>query len=324
MLSRLNKRINFEFSLLVLTALMAVIALGTFSYAFVLDRKVDRVLAESLEPQEQTPEEEEEQSKEPGDQDKAVEDPAPTPPAEGDAPTSETLDEVGETSPTLTEESDAGSTPTVTEADSATSPSASISAATDDETSTSSETAATDEGTTLTVADAATTESIETAAAEPPPDQAKGPKEEEKKEEKKEEEKKDPEEMPAEFKALVQAKNLFGAEPKAPLDLQGILGDTVCISGRWIKVGEQQGDIKVLEIMGDKVRIEKDGNEQELSMWQTLPGLPSGGPTPPGGPKPPGGPPSPPAMGPGTPPPGTAPGGPPPGAAPATRVIISQ
>lgn len=76
---------------------------------------------------------------------------------------------------------------------------------------------------------------------------------------------------------LLQSHPLFGAIPKAgppQANLQGILGDTALINGKWIKVGESADGIKLVQTMIGKVLVEIEGKQQEVSVFSDLPSKP--------------------------------------------------
>lgn len=91
--------------------------------------------------------------------------------------------------------------------------------------------------------------------------------------------------LPDDYAALLKTKHPFGAPPRQQVAVQGILGTEAFISGKWVEVGETHGAIKLIEITGDAVVVEVDGERQEHSVWQPLPGVasdaPGTGPGPP-------------------------------------------
>jgi hypothetical protein len=102
----------------------------------------------------------------------------------------------------------------------------------------------------------------------------------------KEKGKKQKAELSEELKQLLDDRPLFGAKPKQQPNLEGILGDSALIGGNWIRVGEEQGGVKLLEITAYGVAIEFEGQRRELSLWSDLPGAGARGapqpPAPPG------------------------------------------
>lgn len=76
---------------------------------------------------------------------------------------------------------------------------------------------------------------------------------------------------------LLQERPLFGAIPKAgppQASLQGILGDTALINGKWIKVGDTEGGVKLVQTMIGKVEVEIEGKRQVVSVFSDLPTKP--------------------------------------------------
>jgi hypothetical protein len=85
--------------------------------------------------------------------------------------------------------------------------------------------------------------------------------------------------LPPELAKLVESKALFGAQPKGetPVQVQGILGDSVLVNGQWIKLGESGGNIAVKDISDNRVVLEVDGKKREVTVWPQMPGLPPQG-----------------------------------------------
>lgn len=87
-----------------------------------------------------------------------------------------------------------------------------------------------------------------------------------------------PSALSPEMVTLVESRPLFGAQPKngpPQANLQGILGEQALINGNWIKVGEEQGGIKLIKTMADKVVVEIEGQQRDVSAWQELPSSPT-------------------------------------------------
>ncbi len=72
---------------------------------------------------------------------------------------------------------------------------------------------------------------------------------------------------------LLEQKPVFGQKPKQQPALQGILGTQAMISGSWVELGKEQNGVKLLEIHANKVVIEFEGQKRDLTLWQDLPGL---------------------------------------------------
>jgi len=87
----------------------------------------------------------------------------------------------------------------------------------------------------------------------------------------------------------LQQRALFGGQKPVAQQpqLEAVLGDSVLISGQWLKLGEKFGDKKLVEFAADRAVLEDDaGQRQEV----TFPGEAGGGPGRPSGPGRPGGP----------------------------------
>lgn len=80
--------------------------------------------------------------------------------------------------------------------------------------------------------------------------------------------------FPQELTDLMKSKSLFGRMPPPNVKIQGILGDKAMINGQWLAMGATTGPIKLVEILGDKVVLEIDGNRQERKLWQDMPNPP--------------------------------------------------
>jgi hypothetical protein len=94
-------------------------------------------------------------------------------------------------------------------------------------------------------------------------------------------------ELSEETEKLLAEHPVFGSKPQQQPNLEGILGDSALISGQWVKLGEQQGSAKLLEINPFGVVIEWDGERRELSMWNDLAGSEARAPSRPRTPPPP-------------------------------------
>ncbi|MCE5229984.1 hypothetical protein LLG95_10365 [bacterium] len=79
--------------------------------------------------------------------------------------------------------------------------------------------------------------------------------------------------LPTTITQLIEQKGLFGRKPQPPttVSLQGILGESALINGQWVKIGESQGGIKLLELQPNKAVIEFQGQRRDLTIWQDMP-----------------------------------------------------
>lgn len=79
--------------------------------------------------------------------------------------------------------------------------------------------------------------------------------------------------LPTTVTQLIETKGLFGRkpQPQEQCSLQGILGQSALINGQWIKIGESQGSVKLLELTPFKAVVEFKGARRELTMWSDLP-----------------------------------------------------
>ncbi len=79
--------------------------------------------------------------------------------------------------------------------------------------------------------------------------------------------------LPTTVTQLIDTKGLFGRkpQPQQSVALQGILGESALINGQWIKVGESQGAVKLLELYPNKAVVEFQGSRRELTIWSDLP-----------------------------------------------------
>lgn len=76
--------------------------------------------------------------------------------------------------------------------------------------------------------------------------------------------------LPTTFTKTVEQKGLFGRKPQMAPTLQGILGNAALINGQWVKVGENQGGVKLLELHPNKAVIEFNGSRRELTVWSEM------------------------------------------------------
>lgn len=79
--------------------------------------------------------------------------------------------------------------------------------------------------------------------------------------------------LPTTVTQMIETKGLFGRKPQVQqsCSLQGILGQSALINGQWIKVGETQGSVKLLELYPNKAVVEFEGSRRELTIWSDMP-----------------------------------------------------
>lgn len=73
------------------------------------------------------------------------------------------------------------------------------------------------------------------------------------------------------FKALIAEKKLFG-EGEVKLDVHAIVAETALVNDHWLKIGEEKGGIRLLELFSNKAVVEFEGKEREVTLWSPLPG----------------------------------------------------
>lgn len=79
------------------------------------------------------------------------------------------------------------------------------------------------------------------------------------------------------FKELIQNKHLFGSDNHG-LSVKAILGESVLIGDKWIKLGEEVDGIKLVSLESNKAIVSLRGEEVDLAVWNTLPGTEGGSP----------------------------------------------
>lgn len=73
--------------------------------------------------------------------------------------------------------------------------------------------------------------------------------------------------LPLEMEDILREKPVFG-RAEISVNVQAVFGEVALINGAWIKVGQEQGGIKVVEFDGDKVILEIYGERVEKAIWE--------------------------------------------------------
>lgn len=81
---------------------------------------------------------------------------------------------------------------------------------------------------------------------------------------------------------LLKSKKVFGGQDPQT-QVQAILGQQALVNGQWMKIGDQNGPVKLIGIEDDKVILEVEGQRREVTIWQAMPSQPpsAGPPSPP-------------------------------------------
>lgn len=79
------------------------------------------------------------------------------------------------------------------------------------------------------------------------------------------------------FKELINNKHLFGSDNHG-LSVKAILGESVLIGDKWIKLGEEVDGIKLVSLESNKAIVSLRGEEVDLAVWNSLPGTEGGSP----------------------------------------------